>query len=214
MRTVLCLGAFSLLLLSTGCQQIQNVTNYFRGNTPGKAARMMEDATYPDSRRAGIAALAKQDFAHREPYTTRYRQIFQTDEDPLVRAQAIRALNVSRDIEAGDLFLKALSDPDPLVRLEGAKALNNIPNEAATDALLRLLNSPEENQDVRIAAAAALRYYARRDVARALVGALDERSFGIAWQARRSLKRITGVDYAYDDAAWLEYISNPTQPLG
>jgi hypothetical protein len=43
---------------------------------------------------------------------------------------------------------------------------------------------------------------------------LDERAFGIAWQARRSLKRITGVDYAYDDAAWLEYISNPSQPLG
>ena len=43
---------------------------------------------------------------------------------------------------------------------------------------------------------------------------LDERTFGVAWQARRSLQRITGVDYAYDDAAWLEYISNPAKPLG
>ena len=49
---------------------------------------------------------------------------------------------------------------------------------------------------------------------RALVAVLDQRPFGVAWQARRSLQRITGVDYAYDDTSWLEYISNPTQPLG
>jgi hypothetical protein len=207
-------GLFGLALLifsATGCQ---SVYNKFKGNTPGRYARMMEDTDSPNNRRIGIANLAEEEFGRREPYTTRYRQIFQTDSDPLVRAAAIRALNVSRDEGAAGLYLRALVDSDVRVRLEGAKALTNMPSAEATDVLLKLLNAPEEDQDVRIAAAAALKHYARRDVARSLVAVLDERTFGIAWQARRSLRRMTGVDYAYDDAAWLEYISNPSEPLG
>jgi hypothetical protein len=198
-----CLSAV-LLLLFSGCSQIRD---YWQGNTPAKYARMMEDPNSPDNRRVGIAKLVQKDFAKKEPYTTRYGQIFQADEAPLVRAMALRALNHSRDTGASDLYIRALSDSDVQVRLEGAKALANMPDEKGIDALLKVLNTPEEDQDVRIAAARALRFYPRRDVARALVGVLDERTFGIAWQARMSLKRITGVDYAYDDASWLEYIS-------
>lgn len=174
---------------------------------------MMEDENSPDNRRVGIINLAQRDFGKSDLYKTRYRQIVQADPDPVVRATAIRALNLARDAGATDLYIKALADADVLVRLEGAKALANIPDPASTDALLRVLAAPDEDQDVRIAAANALKYYERRDVARSLVAVLDERAFGIGWQARRSLKRITGVDYAYDDAAWLEYISNPTKPL-
>jgi hypothetical protein len=210
---ILAASAF-LILSSTGCQQVQRMTDHFRGNTPGRYARMMEDTTSADDRRAGIAKLVDRDFAKKPPYTTRYRQIAEFDTDPIVRAMAIRALNVSRDSSATDLYIKALADSDVLVRLEGAKALTNMPTPDATDALLRVLSAPDEDQDVRIAAAAALRHYPRIDVARSLVAVLDERAFGIAWQARKSLKRITGVDRAYDDAAWLEYISNPSQPLG
>ena len=209
-----CAVLLLLLLTSTGCQQIRQTYDYFQGNTPGKYAREMEDPGSPDSRRQGMAKLVQKDFARKDPYTTRYRQIFLGDEDPLVRAMAIRALNVSRDAGASDLYVKALLDGDLLVRLEGAKALANMPDDDAIDPLLKVLSAPDEDQDVRIAAARALRYYQRRDVARALVAVLDQRPFGVAWQARRSLKRITGVDYAYDDTSWLEYISNPAQPLG
>lgn len=204
------------LLLPTlsGCQQIRRVNDYFRGNTPGRDARLMEDAASADNRRVGINELVENDFARNEPYTTRYRQIFLGDPDPLVRASALRALNLSRDVEAADLYVKALADPDVQVRLEGAKALANMPTPDAMDPLLKVLSAPDEDQDVRIAAANALKHYPRRDVARALVAALDQRTFGVAWQARRSLRQITGVDYAFDDAAWLEYISNPAQPLG
>lgn len=205
--------ALLVLLPGVGCQQINRTIQHFRGETPGRYARMMEDAESPDNRRLGIGKLVDRDFAKKEPYTTRYRQIAENDTDPLVRAMAIRALNVARDAGASDVYIKALADADVLVRLEGAKALANIPDPAATDALLRAMNAVDEDQDVRIAAASALRHYARIDVARALVAMLDERSFGISWQARRSLRRITGVDRAYDDAAWLEYLSNPTTPL-
>jgi HEAT repeat protein len=213
-RPLFSVSLLALLAISTGCGTVERMTNYFRGNTPGRFARMMEDDTSADNRRVGINTLVKNDFAQRPPYTDRYRQIAESDADPLVRASAIRALNVARDVEATDLYIKALADADALVRLEGAKALANMPDPDGIDPLLRVLNAPEEDKDIRIAAANALRHYPRTDVARALAGALGERTFGVAWQARRSLKRITGVDYAYDDAAWLQYISNPTKPLG
>jgi HEAT repeat protein len=214
-RSVLSSLGCGLLVLMTsgGCEQFNSAMNYFRGNTPGRYARLMEDENSPDNRRLGISELAKKDFAHKPPYTTRYQQIYQSDSDPMVRAMAIRALNVSRDESASALYVRALNDIDAQVRLEGAKALGNMPNDGAIDPLLKLLNAPEENQDVRIAAADALRHYHNRAVATALVGVLDERQFGVAWQARRSLKKISGVDYAYDAPAWLEYLSNPSQPL-
>ena len=203
-----------LFACSGGCEQARGINDRIRGNTPIRYARLMEDERLPDNRRQGINGLVRNEFARRDFYVTRYRQIFEADADPLVRATAIRALNRSRDAGSTDLYMKALADADPLVRLEGAKALFNMPDPTATDALLRVLNDPDENKDVRIAATAALRFYPRLDVARALVAVLPEREFAIAWEARRSLRRITGVDHAYDDAAWLTYISNPDQPLG
>jgi HEAT repeat protein len=216
MQRMLASLGFGLITLITagGCEQFHSAVNYFQGNTPGRYARLMEDENSPDNRRLGLSELAKKDFARKPPYTTRYQQIYQSDSDPLVRAMAIRSLNASRDDSASELYIRALNDIDAQVRLEGAKALGNMPNDGAIDGLLKLLNAPEENQDVRIAAADALRHYHRREVARALIGVLDERQFGVAWQARRSLKQISGVDYAYDAPAWLEYLSNPAQPLG
>jgi thioredoxin-like negative regulator of GroEL len=211
---VVVLGLFALPLVNAGCEAAKKTYNYFKGNTPIKYAELMEDDRSPDNRRLGIATLSKEPFGQKDPYLTRYRQIAAMDADPLVRATAIRALNVSRDTESADLYLKALADEESIIRLEGAKALGNMPNPAATEALLKLLNNTAEDADIRIAAAKALKYYKQRDVARALAGVLgDDRNFGLAWEARRSLKEITGVDYAYDDAAWLEYISNPAQPL-
>src|SRR5687768_5457347 len=205
-----------LPMLSAGCQQITQVRDYFSGNTPGRYARLMEDPDYPDNRRQGISNLVKRDFARRDPYTTRYRQIAaEKDEDYLVRAAAVRALNVSRDQtdEAKEVYLAALADENARVRLEGAKALFNMPDERAVEPLVRLLRT-DPDKDVRIAAAAALKYYENLDVARALVGVLGERDFAVAWQARRSLRRITGQDLAYDEAAWLALISGPESPLG
>jgi HEAT repeat protein len=211
---ILLTGLLAALLPAGGCRAVRDFNDRLQGRTPGRYARLMEDANRPDNRRIGINGLVRHEFAQREPYTTRYRQIAQSDPDPLVRATAIRALNRSRDDGSTDLYVKALADADPLVRLEGAKALINMPDPAATDALLMRLNDPDESKDVRIAAAAALKFYPRAEVARALVAVLPARDFAVAWEARRSLRRITGVDYAYDDAAWLEYIAGPDKPLG
>jgi len=202
-----------------------NWMDYASGHTPGKAAREMEDAN-PDRRRAGIADLViSWDFARKPPYTTRYKQIAQSDPDYTVRAMAVRALNISRDKTATKIFIAALEDESELVRLEGAKALANVPDPDAVPALLRRLQgrrdttvdgrplSADEGKDVRIAAADALRNYHTLDVARTLVSYLNERDFSVAWQSRQSLVALTGRDLSYSQAAWLQYLSGPEKPF-
>ena len=195
--------------------------------TPAEARRAVDDVTNPDRRRSGIAVLAVEYPGLRHPpETTRFQQLAQHDPDPTVRSMAVRALNICRDSSATKVFIAALNDESEQVRLEGAKALANVPDEQAVAPLLERLNNVRpttapgfqgeraETQDVRIAAADALRHYRTLDVARTLVGTLAEPDFGIAWQARQSLIFLTGRDLEYDEAAWLRYLVGPEKPFG
>jgi HEAT repeat protein len=185
----------------------------WRRPSPAKSARRMESPA-PDLRVRGINGLADRDFGRRPPYTNRYQQIATTDRDYLVRATAIRALNRARLNQATPIFIAALSDESVKIRLEGAKALVNVPDERAIAPLLAIVNKSDEDKDVRIAAADALRHYKRLDVGRALAATLGEREFGVAWQSLRTLKRLTGADYAYSEPAWLEFFVGPQKPFG
>jgi hypothetical protein len=187
---------------------------YASGDTPARAVRLMENERFPDARRRGINDLLHWDFAQNGPYVRRYREIARNDPDPYVRSIAVRALNRCRDADARPIFVAGLSDNSPLVRLESAKALVNLPDPSAADGLIRLVTRAEEDRDVRIAAADALGYYRRLEVARALTPRLGEHDFSVAWQARRSLQRLTGRDFYYNEAAWLEYITGPDKPFG
>lgn len=195
----------------------QSIDFTFGNDKPSRAAKRMESPNSPDRRRRGINDLVRWDFALDGPYIKRYRQIAQDDPDPLVRATALRALNRARDPESRPLFIAALRargvDNTP-IRLEGAKALANLPDPNAPPELIRVVTDLEEDRDVRIAAADALRYYKSLEVARALIPRLTEQDFGIAWQSRRSLRRIAGKDLGYDEAAWLAFITGPDKPFG
>lgn len=182
-------------------------------NTASVQAQKMEDPYFPDERRQGIAKLSNREYGRGAPYTDRYQQVAQTDKDPLVRAAAVRALNRARDQSATPLFIQALSATEPQLRLEGAKALANLPDPAAVGPLLRLAGDRDQHKDIRIAATDALRHYRRNDVARALVGLLNDRDFGVAWHARQSLCNLTGRDMHYDEAAWLALLSGAENPL-
>jgi len=43
---------------------------------------------------------------------------------------------------------------------------------------------------------------------------LSDKTFAVAWQARRSLRYLTGRDFGYDGGAWLTYFAGPDKPLG
>jgi hypothetical protein len=185
------------------------------GTSPAEYARLMESPG-ADARRVGINGLAATDRGERPPYTIRYAQIGQLDTDFLVRATAIRSLNRSRDRSpaAMALYVKSLDDPNIPVRLEACKALGHMPTDDAVEPLLRIVNHVEEDKDVRIAAADALRHYKTLEVARTLVLTLSDRDFGIAWTAHHSLKLLTGRDLQYDEGAWLTYLTGPEKPFG
>lgn len=185
----------------------RRVGDLITGNTALKDAVRMEDRDFADERRVGINRLVARAYGRGEPYTERYKQIARDDPDALVRATAIRALNRSRDASATDVFIDGLSDRDPLVRLEAAKALVNLPDPAATSRLIAVMRNPQEQLDVRIAAAEALRHYPNLEVARNLAAMLQDRQFSVAWQARQSLIALTGTDYRYNEPAWLRHLT-------
>jgi hypothetical protein len=192
----------------------KHALSLMRGKTPLRDVRRMEDKDNPDARRQGVYAIASHDWGQVEPYTKRYRQIAQSDPDPTVRAAAMRALNASRDRAAVPVLVAGLLDNSPAVRLLAAKALSNIPDPSAVDGLSRTVGNQVEQKDVRIAAAEALRHYKTIGVARVLAGTLGGRDFGVAWQARWSLRILTGKDFRYDERAWLEYLTGPSKPFG
>jgi hypothetical protein len=187
---------------------------YVKGKRPIQAVELMNDPHSPDNRRTGINDLLTYKFTKAPPYTVRYRQISAFDQDAMVRATALRASNRSRDIVATPIFVAALSDKSELVRLEAAKALVHLPDPAAERPLMRVLADPNENLDVRLAAADALKHYRDLPNARALAESLDDKDFSIVWQARRSLVYLTGRDFGYDDGAWLNYFAGPDKPFG
>lgn len=202
-----------MLGCAAGCQSFRSAFELLSGDTAARAVQRMEDPTFPDERREGIVYLADHDYARKPPYTTRFAQIARNDPDYTVRAMAIRALNIARDKSATGVFIAALADPQWLVRLEAAKALANVPDPQAMPPLLNLLSEPAENADVRIAAADALKHYQTIEVGRALVSALQDRNFGVSWQARQSLVRLTHRDLGYDQGKWLNYLTGAQRPF-
>ncbi len=192
----------------------QQVIAFSRGDNPARAVRGLRDDKSPDARRNGIADLIRWDFAQEGAYLRQYQQTARNDPDPLVRAKAIRALSRARDADARPLFIEALRDASPVVRVAAATALARLPDPAAAGPLVALVTDTSQESDVRIAAAAALRHHRTLEVARALIPRLGERDFGVAWEARRSLRTLFRRDFRYDEAAWLAHITGPESPLG
>ena len=184
------------------------------GNTPLNSARKTQDSKDADRRREGVYELVQRDFGKGPLYRQLYRQMAVGDADYTVRAAAIRALNMCRDRQAVDVFLGGLEDSKELVRMEAAKAMANVPDERTAGSLIKHLSHPGESKDVRIACSAALGNFRRIEVAQALIRVLQDRDFGVSWQARKSLWLMTGQDYRYDEGAWLGYLTSAHKPFG
>ena len=209
MQKAILISLFAILFSAgLGCQEVGSFVDRLNGKNPIWALKKMEDPDFPDERREGINYLADQSFARRPPWTTRYQQIASDDPDYTVRAAAVRALNRARDKTATPVFIAALSDRNDLVRLEAAKALANVPDSKSVDPLTKIVANPVEGRDLRIAAADALRHYRDVGAARSLVSVLNGKEFGVAWQARHSLRTLTGHDMRYDERAWLIYLTS------
>jgi hypothetical protein len=180
-----------------------------QGRSPGQFAQMAMDQYDPNARYVGTAALAGAFFANEPAYVALFEDNAD-DEDPSVRAVAIRGLANHGEPRHAPMLAAALTDPDKLVRLEAARGLQRLHNPAVTDALLAALRprgpaGGEEEQEIRAEAAAALGQYADSRVIEGLIAGLRDESLAVNRASLASLRVLTGNDFGLDHAAWVEW---------
>jgi hypothetical protein len=78
------------------------------------------------------------------------------DQHPLIVANAVRGLGLTRDVQYADRVVKCLANPTPRVRINAAVALGRMNAQNQYEKLLDLLGPAETVPNVRLAARKAL----------------------------------------------------------
>ena len=184
--------------------------------TPAEAAQQAFDLYDADNRRQGVTALDAAPFGGEKAYVRMYR-VLVDDDDPTVRAACIKALGRHGNVEDAQILIDALSNPVEMliVRWEAAKALRMIHNPIAVSPLCAAVNKQKEeaDADVRMAAADALGQYAQPVVVQVLIGALNDRDFGVVLAAHQSLYTLTGQDLGTIGEDWLRWVEEHNDQL-
>jgi hypothetical protein len=192
--------------------------------SPAELAAMSIDPYDANNRYMGTLGLANMPFAG-EPLYIRLFVDNIGDADPAVRGAAARGLANHGEPSHAPLLVTALGDRDRGVRLEAARGLQRLHNPAAVDALLVAMREPtvsrdgrmamqgEQEAEVRAEAAFALGQYPQHRVLQALIGGLDDSDLAVNRSALASLRTLTGQDFGYDRAAWLEWLSRNRNPF-
>lgn len=214
--------AATLVLLPGGCKDtssfdsftLQNLAKKFTRPTPQQQLAMAFETDDPDRRREGIVLLSNNKWGLQEPYLKGYAGFLNSDDNPLVRSVAARALGRAGDPKYFKDLVEALSDESKTVRWDAAIALDSlIPAARREGDKADLAAGPLQNHatrdpavDVRTAAARALRHYHRKDVVKTLLQCLGDPEMGVRYRARASLVEITGLDYGYEPEDWASIV--------
>lgn len=176
-----------------------------------------------DERRAAANRLAQSRHVDDPTVVKTLCLVARTDVSPAVRAAAVLALSRCSQTEAYEACVDvamSATEKDALDSAAGktrAIAMENLhtwvregtlPEELsnrAADAAIRLLQS-DFNRNVRVAAAQLLGYVATREAVLALIDGLEQRDFGVCYEAERSLMRLTGRTFDHDAQAWRTFV--------
>jgi hypothetical protein len=139
--------------------------------------------------------------------------LLKTDQDPLVRAAAVRALGLAGDPTYAPDVTRALLDQSVQVRQDGAFALDRV-HDANSAMYLRNRALNDVDQDVRANCCRALRHYPDVTTARVLVEAMADKEFSVRFQSHQSLVDIAGRDMGYDPEDWRDVVAARTLPPG
>lgn len=214
------LAAFPILLGAlAGCDVFDNIkpggtlADVFDGPTAEDAAEWALDDYNPDNRFRGTTILASQPFGGEEIYLQLYRDRI-NDEDAGVRQAAVRALGLHGSTEDVPAIAERLADSDRTVRAEAARSLQRLHNPAAIEPLIaRLPIDAEPESVVRAESARALGQYRDGRVVQELIAALEDRSLAVNSAAVASLETLTGQNFGYDTALWLEWVDAAEDPF-
>lgn len=203
-------AAALLLTLAAGCESELFTPEPYRP-TPAQAARDVFNPEDPDIRRKAVLVLSGARFGNESPYVQTYRTLL-TDPDPTVRAAALRALGRHGEPTDAPAIAAQLKNPAKNVRWEAAVALQRLHHPPVVPALIQAMNQ-DDHPHVRQVCADALGQYAESRVLQALVGALNDRNFSVAWQASQSLELLTGRDFNLDGGRWLDWLNQTPNPF-
>lgn len=199
------LAAVALGGCDTISQDFQLISQSFMPPSPREAAEMMVDQYDPDHRREGTVLIANSPFGGVEHYVDLYRFMVETEQDPTVRAVAVRALAKHGQPDDAPMIAEQLTHENEQVRWEAAKGLQRLHNPRVVPQLLEVVRNDEEARDVRIAAVHALGQYPQDRVFQVLIRALDARELAVNATAHQSLMTLTGKDFGDDPRQWVRW---------
>lgn len=133
------------------------------------------------------------------------------DPDALVRAQSAVKLGESRDPEAVQFLVQALTDRDEHVRWDTVAALEKIGDRSVAPKVIDVLVR-DENANVRRACALCLGTFGDRAAIPALIEALGDPEFRVVDAAAAALRQITGQDFGRDKAPWKAWYEGTPTP--
>lgn len=166
--------------------------------------------TDPDYRREAIAGKTAEGDKTDNPAIA---AILLNDPDAMVRAQAAVKLGKSKDPDAVQFLVQALTDRDEEVRRATIEALGEIGDRSvapkAIDVLVR-----DESPNVRRAAAVLLGKLGDRSAIVALIEAVGDPEYRVSLAAAAALQQITQQDFGRDKAKWKAWYEGTPAPGG
>ena len=189
------------------------------------------DAESPDVRREAVVRVSKTSHLANDTVVRALGVIARSDDSESVRYAAVRALAKSDALGAVEPFVEIVCVPQEAVperkprsgmvraaALEGldpflARGALGVEQRRDCEAAAIDLVGKHPARDVRLAAARFLGRFQSRAAINALVGALDQRDFGVVYQSERSLMHLTGETFDRNAAAWRRWLAKADDPF-
>ena len=203
-----------MFALTAGCGKgnkpftLQGTVENLMGPPATQQVSKAFDVDDPDRRREGIVALSSNKWGLVEPHLKGYAAILRTDDHPVVRAAAVRALGKAGDEKYLDDIIRTMSDPSDAVRVDTVIALENF-HTKAVESVLQKHAADDASPQVRSACAKVLKKYRTKSTFAVLVGCLNDKNMVVRYNAHQSLVDLAGLDMGMGSDAWKIQMEQP-----
>lgn len=180
---------------------------------PDDPADLAKYGPLPKQRAADVRQLGQTMRGMSEPekaaHARELAQRIQSERDPLVRVEMVKALGECRDPVAIAVLKAGLEDPDSDVRIACCHSWAKIGGKPAAEALGAVLGA-DTSAEVRIAAADALGHVNDPECTRALAVGLEDSDIAVQYRAMQSMKAVSGRDLGDDVTQWRQFAKGQT----
>ncbi|QDS87315.1 HEAT repeat protein [Rosistilla ulvae] len=152
-----------------------------------------------------VASMPSLSDADQEYWLKHIEAILENDKNPEMRTHAIRALAGCRNSRVIDLCETQMTDESIKVRMAVCDVLGTRDESRSTQLLATTIGS-ESNEDVQMAAIAAVGKHRSPEAAQALKASLRSRNPAVRVACVESLGQCTGKDLGDDPQVWVAYL--------